>query len=205
MAVVRPPTRAPARTRPGAPVRVAARAPVGEAVRAPARPAPLDQSGLMHLLGYAATLAAVAARRRFARQLAALGLRTVEFSILVLVDTNPEVNQRALGETLDVSPPNLAVVLDRMAGRGWLRRERSERDRRACLIRLTPAGQALCRRAHRISLRTEEALLAVLSPEERARLVELLHRVVRGGPPGPPGPPASRPSVPEPEATEKAP
>jgi DNA-binding MarR family transcriptional regulator len=103
-----------------------------------------------------------------------------EFSILVLVDTNAEVNQKSLGETLDISPPNLAVVLDRMAERGWLRRERSERDRRAHLIRLTPEGRALSRRARRLSLSSEADVLESLSAAERALLIELLHRVVRG-------------------------
>jgi DNA-binding MarR family transcriptional regulator len=143
-------------------------------------PEPLDESGLMHLAGYATTLAGLAINKRFARQLGTLGLRMAEFSILVLVDTNPEVNQKSLGETLDISPPNLAVVLDRMAERGWVRRERSERDRRAHLIRLTPAGRALARRARRLSLSSEDEVLASLTAAERALLIELLHRLVRG-------------------------
>ncbi len=143
-------------------------------------PEPLDESGLMHLVGYATTLAGLAINKRFARQLGTLGLRMAEFSILVLVDTNPEVNQKSLGETLDISPPNLAVVLDRMAERGWVRRERSERDRRAHLIRLTPAGRALARRARRLSLSSEDEVLASLTAAERALLIELLHRLVRG-------------------------
>ena len=141
---------------------------------------PLDETGLAHLVGYATTLAGLAINKRFARRLATLGLRMAEFSILVLVDTNAEVNQKSLGETLDISPPNLAVVLDRMAERGWLRRERSERDRRAHLIRLTPEGRALSRRARRLSLSSEADVLAPLSAAERALLIELLHRVVRG-------------------------
>jgi DNA-binding MarR family transcriptional regulator len=142
--------------------------------------AALDESGLMHLVGYATTLAGLAINKRFARQLAALGLRMAEFSILVLVDTNAEVNQKSLGETLDISPPNLAVVLDRMAERGWIRRERSERDRRAHLIRLTPAGRVLARNARRTSLAGEADVLSCLTAAERALLIELLHRVVRG-------------------------
>ncbi len=134
----------------------------------------------MHLVGYATTLAGLAINKRFARQLGAIGLRMAEFSILVLVDTNPEVNQKSLGETLDISAPNLAVVLDRMAERGWVRRERSERDRRAHLIRLTPEGRALTRRARRLSEGSEAEILASLTPAERALLIELLHRLVRG-------------------------
>jgi len=141
---------------------------------------PLDESALTHLVGYATTLAGVAINKRFAKDLATLGLRMAEFSILLLVDTNAEVNQKALGETLDISAPNLAVVLDRMTERGWLRRERSERDRRAHLIRLTPRGRTLSRRARRLSLTSEAGVLAPLSAAERALLIELLHRVVRG-------------------------
>jgi DNA-binding MarR family transcriptional regulator len=140
----------------------------------------LDQSGLMHLVGYATALVAVATRKPTARALAALGLRVVDFTLLVLVDTNPDVNQKRLGETLDISPPNLAVVLDRLAECGWLRRERDERDRRAWLLRLTPAGRALCRRARRASETSEAEVVSALTPAERALLIELLHRLIRG-------------------------
>lgn len=150
------------------------------AAAAAAGESPLDQSGLMHLVGYATALAAVATRRPTARRLAALGLRIVDFTILVLVDANPAVNQKRLGETLDISPPNLPVVLDRMVERGWLRRERDERDRRAWLIRLTPEGRALCRRARRATENAEDDAVAALTPAERALLIELLHRLIHG-------------------------
>ena len=81
--------------------------------------------------------------------------------------------------TMDVSPPNLAVTRDRMVEQGWIRRERSERDRRAQLIRLTPVGQALVTRARKIGLTMEQEALKVLSPAERALLIELLQRVAQ--------------------------
>lgn len=137
----------------------------------------LDQSALMHLVGYAASRASIELKKTFSRHLGPLKLKAVEFSVLVLVDTNAEVNQKQLGLALDVSPPNLAVTLDRMVEQGWIRRERSERDRRAQLIRLTPVGQALVTRARKIGLTMEQEALKVLSPAERALLVELLQRV----------------------------
>ena len=140
----------------------------------------LDQSGLTHLVGYAATRASVELKKSFQRHLGPMKLKAVEFSILVLVDTNPEVNQKQLGRALDVSAPNLAVTLDRMVEQGWVRRERSERDRRAQLVRLTPAGQALVKRARKIALTMEQDALKVLSPAEQALLIELLHRVALG-------------------------
>lgn len=137
----------------------------------------LDQDALMHLVGYAATRASIELKKSFARHLGPLKLKAVEFSILVLVDTNAEVNQKQLGQALDVSAPNLAVTLDRMVEQGWVRRERSERDRRAQLIRLTAAGQALVTRARKIGQTMEHEALNVLSPAEQALLIELLQRV----------------------------
>jgi DNA-binding MarR family transcriptional regulator len=150
----------------------------GGAVRA--RGLGLDQSGLTHLVGYAATRAAVILKKHFHKNLGPLKLKAVEFSIMVLVDTNPEVNQKQLGQALDVSAPNLAVTLDRMVERGWVRRERSERDRRAQLVRLTPEGQALIRKARKTSMTMEVEPLKVLSAAEQALLIELLQRVAQG-------------------------
>ena len=143
------------------------------------RPEALDQSGLTHLMGYAATLASVELKKSFRKHLGPLKIKAVEFSILTLVDTNPEVNQKLLGEAIDVSPPNLAVTLDRMVERGWVRRERSERDRRAQIVKLTAEGQALVTRARRIAATMEQDALKVLSPAEQAMLRELLMRVAR--------------------------
>jgi len=146
------------------------------------RDAVLDQSGLMHLVGYAASRASIELKKSFSRHLGPLKLKAVEFSVLVLVDTNAEVNQKQLGQALDVSPPNLAVTLDRMVEQGWIRRERSERDRRAQLIRLTPIGQALVTRARKTAQTMENDALKVLSLAEKALLIELLQRVAQQRP-----------------------
>ncbi len=141
----------------------------------------LDQSRLTHLVGYAASRAAITLRRVFVRHLGPLELKVVDYSILTLVDSNPQVNQKRLGETLDISPPNMAVTIDRMVERGWVERVRSRRDRRAMHIHLTPAGAALVGEADRISATMEQASLRMLSPAEQALLIELLMKVA-GGP-----------------------
>ena len=66
----------------------------------------LDQSRLTHLVGYAASRAAIAMRKVFARHFGPLDLKVVEFSILMLVAANAEVNQKQIGQTLDISAPN---------------------------------------------------------------------------------------------------
>ena len=137
----------------------------------------LDQSRLMHLVGYASSRAAIQLKKTFARHMGPLELKTVEFSILVLVASNPQVNQKQLGQALDVSAPNLAVTLDRMVERGWVERVRSTQDRRAQHVHLTARGRELTQQAEKIAATMENAALRLLSSAERALLIELLLKV----------------------------
>jgi len=140
----------------------------------------LDSSRVAHLVGYAATRASITLRKVFAQHMEPLGLKIVEFSILMLVAQNPQVNQKQLGEALDISAPNMAVTLDRMVECGWVERVRSTKDRRAQHIHLTALGVQLVQRAEKIAATMEAPALAMLSAAERALLIELLHKVASG-------------------------
>ncbi len=144
-----------------------------------AKPAPrgLDDSALTHLVGYAASRAALEMRKVFAGHMEAYDLRIAEFTILMLVASNGDVNQKQLGQALDISPPNMAVTLDRLVERGWVERVRSTQDRRAQHIHLTAKGRTLAERSHKISKTMEESALAMLSQAERALLIELLRKI----------------------------
>jgi DNA-binding MarR family transcriptional regulator len=141
----------------------------------------LDASRLTHLVGYAASRAAIELKKTFTRHMAPFELKVGEFSILMLVAANPQVNQRQLGHALDLSAPNMAVTLDRMVERGWVERVRSTEDRRAQQIHLTAAGRALAQRTEKIAATMEDAALRRLSAAERALLVELLLKIVDSG------------------------
>lgn len=141
--------------------------------------AALDTSGLHHLLGFGLTLADVAARRVFQQHIGApFELRPVEFTVLVLLHGNAQVTSRRLAQTLDMPPPNITVLIDRLVERGLVQRQRSDSDRRATHLLLSPAGGTLVRRCLRVSRVMESEWLAALSPAERAMLGELLHKLV---------------------------
>lgn len=137
----------------------------------------LDTSRLAHLVGYAVSRAAVPLKIAFAHHMTPLGLKAVEFSVLVLVAANPLLNQKQLGSALDLSAPNLAVILDRLAERGLVARVRGTVDRREHQLELTPAGTELTARAERVAATMESDALHRLSDAERALLIELLHKV----------------------------
>ncbi|MEZ0271711.1 MAG: MarR family winged helix-turn-helix transcriptional regulator [Methylophilaceae bacterium] len=158
-------------------------APPSDPAPAETRPhtAALDQSRLTHLVGYAASRAAIELKKVFAKQLGPLQLKASEFSLLVLVASNPKVNQKQLGQALDISPPNMAVTIDKLVERGWVERVRSTQDRRAMQIHLTTSGRELVERAEKIAMTMENPALRVLSAAERALLIELLLKVAAGG------------------------
>jgi DNA-binding MarR family transcriptional regulator len=145
--------------------------------------AAVDASRLNCIVGYATSRAAIQLKKAFRKHMGPLQLKAVEFSVLVLVAANRQLNQKQLGAALDVSAPNLAVILDRLAERGLVKRERSTVDRRAQHLHLTPAGRALAERAEAIASAMENETLRVLSAAERALLLELLLKIARGRPP----------------------
>ena len=104
----------------------------------------------------------------------------VEFSILDARGSNRQVNQKQLGQALDISPPNMAVTLDRH-GRARLGRAGAQHPRPARQQSTSPRRAGRCRAARReIAATMEEPALRALSPAERALLIELLRKIVPG-------------------------
>jgi DNA-binding MarR family transcriptional regulator len=105
------------------------------------------------------------------------GLRRVEFTILSLVQGNPDVTARQLARALAVTPPNIAIWLDRLESRGLITRTRSTTDARVQHVRITRSAATLVDRSRLRVLGGEQAALATLSSAEHAMLIELLHKV----------------------------
>ena len=140
--------------------------------------AQLSEAGIRAIVGYQLAQAAIVTNQVFDDRVGRAGeLRRVEFTILALVHGNPGVTARQLARALDVTPPNIAVWIDRLESRALVTRTRSDSDARMQHIRITRAGAALVDRATRLLHEGEQAALATLSSAERAMLVELLHKV----------------------------
>lgn len=141
-------------------------------------PGGLDHGRMQRLLGYNVAQAGILSNAIYEEAIGTpLDLRQVEFTILVLVESNVEVTQKSLSLALGIAAPNLTVILDRMVDRGLVRRVRSETDRRTQLVELTARGTTLTRKASAIADDMEEELLGHFSAAERAMLFELLQKV----------------------------
>lgn len=141
----------------------------------------LEEAGLHQILGYQLAQATIATTQVFVAEVGEVfDLRPVEFTMLSLVDENPGVSPKQLARALAVTPPNITMWIERLEQRGLVERERSSVDRRAQHIRATPAGAKLARKAVALLIAGEQQALDMLSPAERAMLVELLHKAARG-------------------------
>lgn len=90
-------------------------------------------------------------------------------------DQEPTI--RALAERLQIQHHSAVELVDRMEKRGLFQRERSTRDRRQVLVKVTPRGEKLLSRLvrHRI------AELRVTAPELTRALQTVLSAASRGG------------------------
>jgi DNA-binding MarR family transcriptional regulator len=130
------------------------------------------------VLGYHLAQATVISTDTFARHVGKpLGLRKVEYSLLLLLQANGPLSPKQLGRTLALSAPNLTALADRLQARGLIRRERSTSDGRSHNIVLTAAGQRLADTGAAAAGPMEDELAQRLSPAERLMLVELLRKV----------------------------
>ena len=137
---------------------------------------------LSSVIGYHIATARVTTQELFVRHIGEpFSLRPVEFSLLMLLQSHGHLTPKQLSRLLALPGPNLSMLLDRLQDRGVVERVRSAVDRRSQQILLTSAGQDL---VHRLEARVpgmEVELDAVLSPAERAMLIELLQKVASHG------------------------
>jgi len=85
-------------------------------------------------------------------------------------------NPSALAAFLGTTKGTVSQTLIALEGKGYLRRERGARDRRAVRLEITPAGRALLRQDP--LLRVEAMVVEVLPPALRAALTDGLQRLL---------------------------
>ena len=139
----------------------------------------LDHGALDEVLGYQLSLADVPSKRLFFKHIGGpFRLRPVEYALLVLVLSNGnDVTQKQLGRALSLPAPNLTILLDKLAERGLIARERSDVDRRVQHVRLTSQGTRLARAAHGCVPAMEREWAGRLNAQEKALLSGLLRKM----------------------------
>lgn len=114
--------------------------------------------------------------------LAARDLKMWDYAVLSQLARQEAPTQLALAQAIAYDKTRLIKLLDDLEGEGLLVREADPTDRRARIVRLTPAGERRLAQARADIRAMEEELLGELSDRERKTLLSVLQRLA--GEPG---------------------
>ncbi|MBA5688362.1 MarR family winged helix-turn-helix transcriptional regulator [Rugamonas apoptosis] len=114
----------------------------------------------------------------FEANLARHGLSQTKFFVLLLLKRNPDgMGVGRLAEGVSVSSPTMTGIVDRLEQAQLCRREQDVNDRRAWVVRLLPAGEALLALALPEHYHWVAQLMSVFSPQERDQLRGLMRKL----------------------------
>jgi DNA-binding MarR family transcriptional regulator len=112
------------------------------------------------------------------RRLGELDLSLTQVKTLHLLTADADVTVKEVAGLLNMSLPAMSRSLDGLVQRGYVERLESDKDRRAKLVRLLPAGRAVLDEIERARINAVEELTATLSDDERAALHAALLPIV---------------------------
>ncbi len=123
---------------------------------------------------------ALAVESRLANTFADHGLDASSFDVLATLLRSGApylITPAQLAREAMISTSAVAQRLNKLEGRGLIRREANPADGRGTLVALTDAGKELIETALPDHLATERAILETLSINEQEQLIEFLSRI----------------------------
>lgn len=101
-------------------------------------------------------------------------ITSVQYAALVALQQTPGVNQRQLGDELDVDRSTIADLVGRMVRNDLIERTDDPVDKRGYVLSLTTAGRKQLATLRPSVERVERVLTATLTPQEGSELRRLL-------------------------------
>ncbi len=138
----------------------------------------IDFDVLPRLLGYQLRRAQLIVFQNFARHLQPYDITPTQFAVMVLVEANDGLSQRALSAAVGTDQSSLVSLLDRLQARGWVERRRSERDRRFHVLSLTERGREQLGEMKTLVRQQDAELGRGLTVSERNQMMRLLRQLI---------------------------
>jgi hypothetical protein len=137
----------------------------------------IDLSRLRGITGFLMRLGQLRVYDAFHAELGGRNITPARYSLLAVLHDNPGARPGQLADALRVKPSNMAALLTQFEHEGLVTRLPDPTERRAALMRLTDAGEALFQQVDPIVHALEADFVQPLTPQERATLLALLARV----------------------------
>jgi MarR family transcriptional regulator, organic hydroperoxide resistance regulator len=103
-----------------------------------------------------------------------------QFWALLFLHRAPGASLNEAATALGLRASSASGLFDRLVRRGYVRRSRSQEDRRRILLSLSDKGRAAVEASVRHHQERMETLFAALNAEERDRYLQLLEKVMGG-------------------------
>jgi DNA-binding MarR family transcriptional regulator len=118
-------------------------------------------------------------------ELRAIGLSPSGFNVLMALMNSADgaLEPRDISERLLVSRPSVTGLLDTLERAGFVTRDRHPGDGRRVIVRLTDSAARLLQRHFPVHYAAQAQLLADLTDDELAHLVQLLRKIRGATPP----------------------
>lgn len=136
------------------------------------QPAPYAES-----LSFLVSQVGARSAQLFAARLAPLDVSPRAFGVLSNLSNTGGQTQQQLADTLGIHRNNMVGLIDELEAAGWVRRHRSQRDRRAFDVRLTRAGSALVSRIGKLITVLDGEVGQGLTETEQHTMIALLQRM----------------------------
>lgn len=115
--------------------------------------------------------------RRVDQAMCAAGQSLARAKVLMRLDDAGPMNQATLAGLLGYAPRSVTETIDALERDGLVTRGEDERDRRARIVALTPAGRDACATAYAVRLKAMDEIFGSLTPSERVTLAALIATV----------------------------
>ena len=112
-------------------------------------------------------------QQHLAASLADTGLMPIHAEVLALIGDNPGTIPSVVAEALGRDRSSITGILRTLMDHALIERARTIRDRRAALLQLTPAGEAMLQRLQAQVAASEAALDRILGEDKPALLAQL--------------------------------
>jgi DNA-binding MarR family transcriptional regulator len=109
----------------------------------------------------------------------AANLSKQECRVINVVGQREPLIMRELAEYAKLSVTNATGVVEKLVRKGYLRRDRSDLDRRIVKIQLTPSGQQIYALEVENYRSVGQAILAGLDADEQREMLRMLHKTTR--------------------------
>ena len=114
----------------------------------------------------------------FAEEVGEFGLTTVQYAALAAIAANADLDATRLAELVAFDRSTVGAVLERLEVKKLIDRHSRLNDKRIKLLRVTTLGRGLLIASDAAVHRSQDRFLAVLDPNERATLLQLLEKLI---------------------------